>query len=31
MAFEITPDRDHKFDLALTLNKIEDAYKIAEE
>lgn len=31
MAFEITPDKDHKFDLALTLNKIEDAYKIAEE
>jgi coatomer subunit beta' len=31
MAFAITPDKDHKFDLALTLNKIEDAYKIAEE
>jgi coatomer subunit beta' len=31
MAFEITPDKDHKFDLALTLNKIEDAYTIAEE
>ena len=31
MAFEITPDKDHKFDLALTLNKIEEAYKIAED
>jgi coatomer subunit beta' len=31
MAFDITPDKDHKFELALTLNKIEDAYKIAEE
>jgi len=31
MAFEITPDNDHKFELALYLNKIEDAYKIAEE
>jgi len=31
MAFEITPDKDHKFELALTLNKIEDAFRIAEE
>lgn len=31
MAFEITPDKDHKFELALTLNKIEDAFNIAEE
>jgi hypothetical protein len=30
MAFEITPDPDHKFDLAITLQKIEEAYKIAE-
>ena len=31
LAFEITPDKDHKFDLALQLNKIEDASIIAEE
>jgi coatomer subunit beta' len=31
MAFEITPDQDHKFDLAITLNKNDAAYKIAEE
>lgn len=31
MAFEITPDKDHKFELALTLNKIEEAYNISEE
>jgi len=31
MAFEITPDQDHKFELALTLNKIEAAYDISEE
>lgn len=27
----MTPDRDHKFDLALTLNRVEDAFRIAEE
>lgn len=31
LAFEITPDKDHKFDLALTLNKIEHAFAIAED
>ena len=31
MAFEITPDKDHKFDLAIGLNKIGEAYEIAEE
>lgn len=31
LAFEITPDKDHKFDLAITLSKIEDAFNIAEE
>ena len=31
MAFDITPDADHKFELAITLNKIEDAAKIAED
>ena len=31
MAFQITPDKDHKFELALTLNKIEHAYLISEE
>lgn len=31
LAFEITPDKDHKFDLALTLNKIDEAFVIAEE
>lgn len=31
LAFEITPDKDHKFDLALQLNKIEDASSIADE
>lgn len=31
MAFEITPDKDHKFELALTLNKIEEAFDIAED
>ena len=30
LAFEITPDQDHKFDLALGLNKIEEAFIIAE-
>ena len=31
MAFNVTPDKDHKFDLALTLNRVEDAFNIAEE
>jgi coatomer subunit beta' len=31
MAFQITPDQDHKFDLAITLNKNDAAFKIAEE
>lgn len=31
MAFDITPDHDHKFELALGLNKIDEAFKIAEE
>jgi hypothetical protein len=30
MAFELTPDQDHKFDLALALNRVEEAHKIAE-
>ena len=30
MAFEITPDQDHKFDLAISLNKTDEAFKIAE-
>ena len=31
MAFDITPDHDHKFELALGLNKIDEAFNIAEE
>jgi hypothetical protein len=31
LAFQITPDKDHKFELALHLNKIQDAFTIAEE
>lgn len=31
LAFEITPDFEHKFELALTLNQIEKAYEIAEQ
>jgi coatomer subunit beta' len=27
----MTPDLNHKFDLALMLNLVEDAYKIAEQ
>jgi len=27
----LTPDKDHKFDLAMSLNRIEDAFIIAEE
>jgi len=29
-AFNITPDQDHKFDLAIQLNKIDEAFEIAE-
>lgn len=29
MAFNLTPDLDHKFDLALGLNRVESAYEIA--
>ena len=31
IAFKITPDQDHKFDLAIALNKTEEAVKIADE
>mmetsp|Transcript_32730 Transcript_32730/g.31956 ORF Transcript_32730/g.31956 Transcript_32730/m.31956 type:complete len:173 (+) Transcript_32730:1240-1758(+) len=31
LAFDITPDQDHRFELAVTLNKIDEAYKIAED
>ena len=31
MAFEITPDQDHKFDLAIQLNKTDAAFEIAEK
>jgi coatomer subunit beta' len=31
LAFEVTPDKDHKFDLSITLNRIDEAFKIAEE
>lgn len=31
LAFQITPDADHKFDLAIALNKVNEAYEIAEE
>lgn len=30
MAFDLTPDQDHKFDLALQLNRVKEAYEIAE-
>ena len=30
LAFEITPDQDHKFDLAISLNRVQDAFNIAE-
>jgi coatomer subunit beta' len=30
-AFAITPDQDHKFDLAITLNKIDEAFAISED
>jgi hypothetical protein len=29
MAYDMTPDLDHKFELSLVLNKVEDAFKIA--
>ena len=31
MAFDMTPDHDHKFDLALQLNRVKEAYQIAEK
>jgi coatomer subunit beta' len=31
LAFQITPDADHKFDLAIALNKVNEAYEIAED
>lgn len=31
MAFDITPDQDHKFDLALQLNLVKEAFDIAEK
>ena len=31
MAFEITPDQDHKFDLAIQLNLVEAAKNIAAD
>lgn len=31
MAYEMTPDLDHKFELSLALNKVDDAFKIAQE
>ena len=31
MAFELTPDQDHKFDLAIQLNHVEAAKDIAAE
>jgi len=31
MAYDMTPDLDHKFELALGLNKVDDAFKIAQE
>lgn len=31
MAFNMTPDHDHKFDLALQLNRVKEAYQIAEK
>lgn len=29
MAYKMTPDQNHKFELALSLNLIQDAYEIA--
>ena len=31
MAFEVTPDLDHKFELAIQLNYVEKAKLIADE
>lgn len=31
MAYELTPDEDHKFELALGLNNVEGATLIAEK
>ena len=31
MAFELTPDQDHKFDLAIQLNHVQAAKDIAAE
>lgn len=31
MAYDLTPDKDHKFELALALNKVNEAFEIAEE
>ena len=31
MAFELTPDLDHKFELAIALNNVEVGKRIAEE
>lgn len=31
MAFDLTPDQDHKFDLALQLNRVKEAHQIAEK
>jgi len=31
MAYDLTPDKDHKFELALALNKVNEAFSIAEE
>ena len=30
LAFEISPDQDHKFELAISLNKHDAAFEIAE-
>jgi hypothetical protein len=30
MAFDLTPDLDHKFELAITLNNVEKAKEIAD-
>jgi len=31
LAFQLTPDLDHKFELAMALNKVHVAKEIAEE
>lgn len=31
MAYSMTPDLNHKFELALGLNLVEEAYQIAEQ